>query len=157
MDVPYRLFEPDLTNYEQKLWSFVVEYDSSGQILKFFSAFILMTRLKFSDSHELWATKINFYYINSPNFSRFMVRSRFEALRLNIIFRVQPSERSCMYAEGWRWRLWEDFLNAINRHHRTFVSPSDLLCIYKSISRWYGLWICWIDVWLVVQQRPWRE
>lgn len=38
-----------------------------------------------------------------------------------------------------RWALVDDVMTAINDHRAMFVTPSDMLCVDESMSRWYGL------------------
>jgi hypothetical protein len=45
-----------------------------------------------------------------------------------------------------RWGLVDGFLQSINCHREVHVTPSDLICVGESISRWYGLGGHWIYV-----------
>lgn len=85
-------------------------------------------------------------YIPVPNFGSFISRCRFEAINGCIRYSYQYDTLEHHTEEGWRWMLVEDFISAINDHGSSRVDPSDLLWIDLSISRWYGLGGCWIDV-----------
>ena len=40
----------------------------------------------------------------------------------------------------------DDFIEALNGYRAAFYSPSDRICVDKSISRWYGLGGNWINI-----------
>jgi Transposase IS4 len=56
------------------------------------------------------------------------------------------SERIRRDTVSLRWGLVDEFLQSINRHREAHVTPSDMICVDESISRWYGLGGHWIDV-----------
>lgn len=116
----------------------------ASEILRFFGIIILMSRFEFGPRRDLWETKSDNKYIPATNFALFMKHHRFETLRANIRF----SNNGSNVDDGMpnRWALVDDFVTAINRHREMFVTPSDLICVDESMSRWYGLGGDWIDV-----------
>ena len=113
------------------------------EILRFFGVLVLMTRYEYGDRRNLWKTTSTNKYLAAPNFTRIMPRHRFESLRLCIRFSVCPQSDD----DGVnRWSLVDDFVSAINEHREMFVTPSDLICVDESMSRWYGIGGDWIDV-----------
>jgi hypothetical protein len=75
-----------------------------------------------------------------------MSRNRFETITSNIRFSHQPDEQADETSVQYRWMLVNDFIDAINRHRKNHVVPSEIICVDESISRWYGIGGSWIDV-----------
>ena len=48
--------------------------------------------------------------------------------------------------EAHQCKLVEEFLTNSNEYHTQLLSPSDLICANKSISRWYGQCGHWIHL-----------
>jgi Transposase IS4 len=46
---------------------------------------------------------------------------------------------------AYRWRLIHDFVESINSHRATCFTPSEIICVDDSISRWYGQGGHWIE------------
>jgi Transposase IS4 len=44
-----------------------------------------------------------------------------------------------------RWQLVADFVQSINAHRAANFTPSDLICVDESMSRWYGQGGHWIE------------
>ena len=57
-----------------------------------------------------------------------------------------------------RWYLVKDIVNAINEHIKSCVTPSDLIRVGESMSRWYGRFFVWICVglpyYVVMDRKP---
>jgi hypothetical protein len=120
---------------------------TQGEILKFFGVLILMTRFEFSDYRTLWSTQNPEKYEISPDFGRTgMTRHRFQTLKRYIRFSNQPSSRpEGMNSEKYRWLLVDDFIRSINNHRLSYFKPSKLICVDKSMIRWYGQGGDWIN------------
>lgn len=117
---------------------------SESEVLRFFGILLLMSRYEFGARKNLWATSSTYKYIAAPNFTRIMPSHRFETLRSSLRLSncaVSDDNDSCA-----RWALVDDFVKAINEHREMFVTPSELLCVDESMSRWYGLGGEWVDV-----------
>eukprot|EP00171_Calliarthron_tuberculosum_P014505 IDg14505t1 len=120
-----------------------VHVTSVSELLRFIGVLVLLTRFKFGCRRSMWATTSKFKYIAAPNFAAIIPRIRFEMLRYCILF------SNCYNGddEGMnRWNLVDDFATAINKHRAEFVSPSDLIYVDESMSRWYGLGGDWINI-----------
>ena len=46
----------------------------------------------------------------------------------------------------YRWKLVDDFINGFNDRRSSNYSPSNRTSVDESISRWYGLGRCWINM-----------
>lgn len=117
---------------------------TASEILRFMGVIVLMSRYEFGRRRDLWATSSDNKYIPAPNFGKIMAQHRFHTLRANIRFSDAGSTDDD--GEANRWGLVDDFVKAINQHREFFVTPSDLICVDESMSRWYGLGGDWIDV-----------
>lgn len=98
-------------------------------------------RHEFSARASVWSEYGRQYkYISRENFSaKVLSRNRFEILRAYIRFSYQPNVRKDIRSGTYRWMLVDDFVAAFNQHRRANFSPSWLLCIDESISKWDGL------------------
>ena len=48
-------------------------------------------------------------------------------------------------SEKYCWSLIDNFVMCLNDHRVLFFTPSHLVCVYESISRWYGQGVLWIN------------
>lgn len=62
---------------------------------------------------------------------------RFESLRSCI--RYSGGGVTCGTSNCNLWALVDDFVTDINDHRGMFFTPTELLCVEESLSRWYGL------------------
>lgn len=116
----------------------------ASEILRFIGVLVLMSRFEYGPRADLWKTTSENKYIPAPNFGRFMTQYRFTKLRSSIRFSDNGNQEN----DGGinRWGLVDDFVSAINFHRELFVTPSELICVDESMSRWYGLGGDYIDV-----------
>jgi hypothetical protein len=132
-----------------------------GEIIKLFGIFILITKYEFTDRKDLWRLAPKSKYENAGCFGQKtgMSRHRFDNLWHHIRFGVQPAERpeDLSHAE-YRWLLVDDFVNNFNQHRANMFSPSHLICVDESISRWYGLGGSWINkglpMYIAIDRKP---
>ena len=117
------------------------------EILKLFGVLVLITRFEFGSRASLWATTAPSKYIPAPCFGKTgMSRHRFDVLFRCLTFSNQPSERPpSLSHEQWRWKLVDDFVEAFNLHRKENFTPSHMICVDESISRWYGHGGHWIN------------
>lgn len=118
---------------------------SIGELIKFFGTLVLMTRCKFSNRRDFWGSDLSSPYLGQSKFGRIFSRNRFETLRKCVKFSRGNGDQE-IYSEEQQWGLCEDFVDAINEHHKEYVKPSHFLCVDEPMSRWYGLGGSWIDV-----------
>lgn len=120
---------------------------SFGEVLKYLGVLVLMTRFEFGNRQTLWRTKTSRRYMFAPNFGKAMARHRFEELHRYIVWSFQPPERDPgMSLEQWRWMRVSGWVERFNLHRKENYSPSSLICVDESISRWYGLGGNWINI-----------
>ena len=50
-----------------------------------------------------------------------------------------------MSSEVYRWRLVGDFEKKPNNHREAMFTPSTMIYVDKSLSRWYGIGGEWIN------------
>ena len=62
-----------------------------------------------------------------------MSRHRFESILSAI--RSSHAEDVALEAVKHRWNLIKYFVSAINEHRKSCLTPSDLFCVYESMSR----------------------
>ena len=133
---------------------------STGELLKFFGVLVLGTKFEFSDRRSLWSTTAPSKYIPAPHFGRTgMSRNRFDHIFANLRTGPQPNVRPQeMSSEQYRWMLVDTFVNNFNEHRAQFFSPSDLICVDESISRWYGQGGYWINhglhMYVAIDRKP---
>lgn len=118
---------------------------SCGELLIFFSTQLLMTRMRVSNRHGLWKESSAYEYVAAPYFGRFISWDRLEAIRANIKYSFQPSERGNLSSEKFRWMPCEEFMESISEHRRNRVNPVSILCVDEPISRWYGVGGSWLE------------
>lgn len=118
-----------------------------GEILKFFGVIILATRFEFGSRASLWSTTASAKYEQAPAFGRTsMSRKRFDEIWSSIRFSQQPTVRpDGMSSEQHRWLLVDNFVANFNDYRVSNFSPSDLICVDESMSRWYGQGDFWIN------------
>lgn len=118
------------------------------ELLRFFGIVILCTRYEFGSRSDLWKTRSNTPYIEAPNFGSKtgMCRSRFDSIWQCLRFSEQSELQGSQSSVAYRWSLVSDFVESINRHRTTHVTPSEIICADESICRWYGQGGAWIDI-----------
>jgi hypothetical protein len=68
-----------------------------------------------------------------------MPRTWFDELWQSVCFGNQPKVRPVgMSPERYRWLLVDEFVSNFNKYRAKTFTPSDLICVDESISRWYG-------------------
>ena len=119
---------------------------STGELLKFIGILVLGTRYQFGKRRELWAVQAKNRLLSAPCFGTKtgMPRNRFEDIWSSLVFSKQGERAANELSEVHRWRLIDDFVEALNHHRATNFVPSDLICVNEIMSRWYwqgGKWI----------------
>ena len=111
------------------------------ELLKWFGVLMLVTRFEFGNRAKLWSDKPRCKCIPALDFGKTgMSRQQFDDMWRFMEWSYQPPERpDDMTSEHYRWRLIQDFIDRINEHRVNHFSPSEIICVDKSISRWYGL------------------
>jgi Transposase IS4 len=132
-----------------------------GELLKWFGVTILITRFEFGDRASLWSTVGDCKYMSAANLGgrTGMSRNRYDTLLQHIVWSYQPFERpEGMSSEAYRWMLVGGFVDRINNHRKRFMSPSSVICVDESISRWYGLGGSWINaglpMYVAIDRKP---
>jgi len=115
-----------------------MQQTTDGEVLKFIGVTLLATRYEFGARADLWATKARNKYMQAPAFGERtgMPRCRFDALWSSVTFSKQAADADD--SEGSRWQLINEFACAINCHRAARVSSSDIICVDKSMCKWYG-------------------
>ena len=75
-----------------------------------------------------------------------MPYSRFDDLRRFLCFGSRTRQDSNAASPQNRWELCEGLMNSINEHRQERATPSHVLCVDESMSRWYGRGGEWISV-----------
>jgi hypothetical protein len=122
---------------------------TTGELLKWFGITILITRYEFGDRASLWSTEPPNKYIPAPSIGTRtgMSRNRYDTILKGLVWSFQPTARpEGMSSEEHRWMLVADFVNNLNDHKRNYFTPSTLICVDESMSRWYGLGGHWINM-----------
>ena len=133
---------------------------SMGEVLKWLGVTLLITRWEFGDRASLWAETTNRKYLPAPNFGKTgMSRHRYDDLLRYMVWSLQPEERPAhMSHQTYRWMLVQNFVDLFNDHRKNFYSPSSLICVDESMSRWYGLGGNWINMglphYLSIDRKP---
>jgi Transposase IS4 len=120
-----------------------------GELLKWFGITILITRFEFGERSSLWATDGTCKYIPAPSLgSRTgMSRNRYDAILKHLVWSLQPAEKAPnQSSEDYRWMLVSEHVDALNEHKRNYFTPSEIICVDESMSRWYGLGGHWINM-----------
>jgi hypothetical protein len=115
-------------------------------LLKFFGFLILGTRYKFGKRSDLWAAEARNRLLYAPAFGEKtgMSRNIFYDVWNALVFSDQGDSVDGESSIEYRWRLVDDFFEAINSHRAANYTPSELICD-ESISRWYGQGGSWIE------------
>lgn len=115
------------------------------EVLKFMAILVFATRYEFGVRAELWATKARTQYMIAPALGQNtgMPRARFDALWSCLRF-SQRTGTAGNESEANRWSLINDYVASINTHRPAHVSPSELICVDESMSKWYGRGGRWI-------------
>jgi hypothetical protein len=133
---------------------------TTGEMLKFFGVLILATKFEFTDRRSLWKTTAPSKYIPAPNFGRTgMSKNRFDDIFASFRTGHQPNAKpDTMSSEEYRWLLVDNFVKHVNEHRINCFTPSDLICVDESISRWYGQGGGWINhglpVYVALDRKP---
>ena len=133
---------------------------SKQELLKFFGVLLLISKFEFTDRRSLWATVPPSKYEIAPDFGRTgMTRHRFDLIWQHIRFGEQPEERpDGMNHETYRWLLVDKFVEHFNSYRQSHFSPSELICVDESISRWYGQGGNWINIglpmYIAIDRKP---
>jgi Transposase IS4 len=120
-----------------------------GELLKWFGVSILMTMFEFGDRSTLWERKRKTCkYIPPPEFGQTgMSRDRYDHINRHLVWSSQPAEcPEGMRSDEWRWKLIQDFVTRFNEHRKSHYTPSSVIVVDESISRWYGLGGHWINM-----------
>ena len=121
---------------------------------------ILITRFQFGKRASLWSRSRYGKYIPAAQLGETgLSRNRYDTLWRHIRFGVQPLVRpSVLSSEIYRWTLVQIFIHNFNEHRQQFFSPSDLICVDESMSRWYGLGGFWINIglpqYIAIDRKP---
>jgi Transposase IS4 len=124
---------------------------STGEVLKWIGVTLLMTAFEFGSRASLWeknTDKRRCKYILSPQFGQTgMSRDRYDHITKHMKYSFQPTHcEPGMSQEAYRWMLVQDFITRFNEHRRTHYSPTKVICVDESMSRWYGLGGHWINM-----------
>jgi hypothetical protein len=65
-----------------------------------------------------------------------MSRKRFDDIWNALVFSDQGDSVDGESSIEYRWRLVDDFVEAIDSHRAANYTPSELICVDESISRW---------------------
>ena len=118
-----------------------------GELLKWFGINIAMTLVEFGDRSALWEGKHECKFVQPQQFGTTgMSRDRYEDILRYLLWSFQPDERpDGMSSETYRWMLVQDFVDRYNDHRKNHFTPSFLICVDESMSRWYGMGGHWIN------------
>ena len=117
---------------------------SYGELLKWFGVTILIANCEFGDRSSLWEGKHECKFVQPQQFGTTgMSRDRYEDILRYLLWSFQPDERpDGMSSETYRWMLVQDF---VDDHRKNHCTPSSLICVDESMSRWYGMGGHWIN------------
>ena len=106
---------------------------NGSELFKFLGTILLMSRFQFGSRRDLRTTESKRKYFPVPNFGNMIPFSRFDTLLGTIRF----SDGGTPEIEGHakRWRLVDDFIQAINAHREMFFGPSELIRVDEIMSR----------------------
>jgi len=134
---------------------------TTGEILKWLGTTVLITRFQFADRASLWSCDAPSKYVPSPNIGAKMgmARARYDSLLQHMVWSFQPRVREeGMSSKSYRWLLVSDFVDRINNHRKRYFSPSNVICVDESISRWYGIGGHWINkglpMYVAIDRKP---
>lgn len=132
---------------------------TAGELLKLMGVMLLATRFEFGARADLWATQARSKYMPVPALGQRtgMPRARFDSLWSCLTFSEAPGGNGDMSEEA-RWGRIDDFVSAINAHRAAHVSPSEVICVDESISKWYGMGGHWISrglpMYVAIDRKP---
>jgi hypothetical protein len=111
-----------------------------GEILKLFGLLLLITPSELSSGASLWSNTARTKHQLAPSFGwTGMSRHYFISIWSAIWSSRQPNVwPQHMSLEAYRWLLVDVVVDALHSYQETNSFPSNLICINKSISRWYG-------------------
>jgi hypothetical protein len=120
---------------------------TTGELLKFIGVLILGTRFEFGSRADLWKTEATSRLLNPPAFGRKtgMSRGRFDDVWSCLTFSRLAVRMEDQCSAEHRWQLVADFAQSINAHREANFTPSDLICVDESMSRWYEQGAHWIE------------
>ena len=68
-------------------------------------------------------------------------------IQQHLVWSKRPHHREeGVLSETYQWMLVADFVTNINDHRKKYFSPSFIICVDESMSRWYGLRGHWINM-----------
>jgi hypothetical protein len=126
---------------------------TTGELLRFFGIVILTTKFEYTSQSQLWST-------TAPCFGQTgMSRQRFNDIWQCLCWSEQPPERpEGMSLQSYRWKRVDGFVARYNDHQSTAFKPSHMICVDKSISRWYGQGGNWINhglpMYVAIDRKP---
>ena len=124
---------------------------------------LLMTRVWCRNRKELWNKRPSYKYIPANEFGMTgMTYNRWIELWHCIYFSYQPPCRPhSMGPAAYGWMLVNDFVKNFNDYRERTFSPSDMICVDESISRWYGLGGHWINLglpmYVAIDRKPKKD
>jgi hypothetical protein len=118
-----------------------------GELLAFFGVMILATPHEFTSWASLWSTVSASKYTTAAAFGKTgMARTRFDSIWSNLEWSRQPCTRpDGMSAKKYHWLLVDGIVTEFNQYRASNFTPSDIICVDESISRWYGQGGHWIN------------
>ncbi len=146
---PPKLLTDIVVFTNEQLSSKGLKTTTKGEIIKLFGIMVLATRYEFGTRASLWSQTSEFKYSEAPQFGTKtgMSRRRFDLLWQHIRFGNQPKDiQDGMSHEAHRWLLVDNHVKRFNEHRAAVVTPSGIICVDESISRWYGLGGLWINI-----------
>jgi len=110
-----------------------------GEVLKLFGVIVLETPYEFGSRAELWSTQLRTSYLVAPAFGERtgLSRCRIDAPWSCVACSEQSSGGGDVSEQG-RWELITDFVDSVNAHRDSHVSPSEYLCVDESMCKWHG-------------------
>ena len=133
---------------------------TKGELLKLIGVMILVTKFEFTSRATLWSNTAPSKYVPEPSFGKTgMSRPRFDVLMRHLVYSEQPATRPPgMSHEKYRWLLVDGFVEAFNTYREVYFSPTDIVCVDESISRWYGQGGHWINLglpmYIAIDRKP---
>jgi hypothetical protein len=132
-----------------------------GELLAFFfGVMILATRHELTSWASLWSTVSALKYTTAAAFGKTgMARARFDSIWSNLEWSRQPCVRpDGMGTKKYRWLLVDGFVIEYNQYRASNFTPSDIICVDESISRWYGQGGHWINhglpMYITIDRKP---
>ena len=117
-------------------------------MIKWFGIMILATYFGFGDRASLWSTVSQSTYRSAHNFGKTSMNMHcLDMLQRHVRWIHQPDVRDegTIHETHWQ-KLVEYFVIKFNEYHTHLFSPSDIICTYESISKWYGQVGHWINL-----------